>query len=243
MRSRVILSLGVFLWCFLLSIQVYGEDMQVCTGCHGDKEIMKTMVGPGARSLYVDQTELQGSVHGNLGCSACHQDISMEDHPKKGSKTGRTRSNACKNCHATFQGIHATLTGGKTGNPACTGCHGAHAVKRVKFTRDSDYCLSCHGKAIHLILGDGSKLSLKVNRTHMDNSVHSILACSDCHFGFSSEAHPHRKFENKRDYTVASTAACRRCHFREFAETLESVHNTVSSAAPGGGQHRRRCLL
>ena len=231
MRSRVILLLGVFLLCFLHSIQVYGEDTQVCTDCHGDKEIMKTMGGPGAVSLYVDQAQLKDSVHGNLGCSSCHQDISMEDHPKKGSKAGRTRSSTCKNCHTAFQGIHAALTGGKTGNHACTDCHGAHAVKRVKFTQSSDYCLNCHGKAIHLTLGDGSKLSLKVDRTHIESSVHRKLTCSDCHFGFSAKAHPLREFESKRAYTVASAVACRRCHYKEYTETFESVHNTVA----GGG--------
>ena len=237
MQSRVILSLGVLLCCFLFSIECYGEDAQVCLGCHGDKEIMKTIGGERAHYLHVDQARLQGSVHGSLGCTACHQDVSMEDHLTKGPKSGRKYSNTCKNCHAVFKGIHAVLIKGNTGNPACTDCHTAHAVKSLKslnVTRESDYCLNCHGKAITLALADGAKLSLQVDQTHIDRSVHSMLSCSDCHFGFSSGAHATRNFKSRKDYTAVSSATCRRCHFKEYTESLESVHGRVT-AVPGGG--------
>ncbi|MBI4690644.1 MAG: cytochrome c3 family protein [Nitrospirae bacterium] len=54
--------------------------------------------------------------------------------------------------------------------------------------------------------------------------MHNRLSCSDCHFGFSSEEHPVRRFKTKRDYSVATSEICRRCHFDKYTRTLEGIH-------------------
>ncbi len=229
MRLRILLTLGVFVSCLLLSLPASGEDTQVCMGCHGDKGIVKMMGRAGGPSLYVDQGQFRGSVHGPLGCSGCHQEISMEDHPGKRSKANRNPSNVCKTCHTASRGIHAALVDGKEGNPACTDCHGAHAVKTLKSTRGSEYCLKCHANAIYLALGDGAKLSLKVDQNNLVKSVHAKLTCSDCHFGFSSKEHPEKNFKSRRDFDIANSDGCRRCHFDVYTKTMESVHFTALS--------------
>jgi hypothetical protein len=68
-----------------------------------------------------------------------------------------------------------------------------------------------------------------VDEAALEDSVHSVLSCSDCHFGFSSEDHPRRSFRSRRDFTLASSEVCRRCHFDKYSKTLESTHYMILS--------------
>ena len=231
MRLRVIISLGVFLWCSWLFVDAYGEDAPLCLGCHGTKGMSKTLSKGEELSLYVDPVQMRESAHGDFDCSVCHQGFSAEDHPEKtfSSKRGYSKlfSGACTNCHTDFKGIHSVLSGGEVGGVVCTDCHTAHNVKPFKFSQESQYCLVCHSQGIHLNFGDGAQLPLQVDPAHIEQSIHRDLTCSDCHSDFSPQAHPQRNFKSKRDYTVASSQVCKTCHFEQYTETLESVHSRL----------------
>jgi predicted CXXCH cytochrome family protein len=72
-------------------------------------------------------------------------------------------------------------------------------------------------------------VSLKVDAAALEGSVHAKLACFDCHFGFSSTQHPKRNFNSPRDFSIAQSEACRRCHFDKYTKTLESIHYSILS--------------
>lgn len=115
----------------------------------------------------------------------------------------------------------------------CTECHGFHSVMPVAggkiFANESQYCLSCHGYALNLIFKNAETLSLTIDKSSLESSVHNKLGCSDCHYGFSSEEHPHRNFRSKREYAIASSESCRRCHHDKYTKTMESIHYVMLS--------------
>lgn len=230
MRFRLIVTLAAFMWCFILSAEVSGEGTEVCMGCHGSKDMSKTFGKGEIISLYVDHAQMQKSVHGSFGCTDCHEGFSAEDHPKQNYRNKRDYSvmfsKACTNCHADFKGIHADLINLSTDSIVCSDCHSAHAVRPVDASQESEYCLICHSKAMSITFEDGATLSLQVDHRRLAGSVHNTLACSDCHFGFSSESHPQRNFKNKRDYRIASSEVCKKCHFQQYSDSLESIHTT-----------------
>jgi hypothetical protein len=97
------------------------------------------------------------------------------------------------------------------------------------FATERQYCMSCHGFDLSMSCKNGETIPLKVDLSIIDETVHNKLRCSDCHYGFSSEEHPERTFEAKRDYMIASSESCRRCHFDKYTKTLDSVHYDMLS--------------
>ena len=90
---------------------------------------------------------------------------------------------------------------------------------------DNDTCLSCHGDAdLSLKPRDGAPVSLQVAQDALAASVHAKVACADCHTTMAEVPHPERSFTSRRDLTLALDAQCRRCHFANYAKTLDSVH-------------------
>ena len=61
-----------------------------CLMCHGDK----TMQDANGHSIAVDGKTFGDSVHGALGCNACHADIKEYPHPDHIAKVD------CKTCHS-----------------------------------------------------------------------------------------------------------------------------------------------
>ncbi len=51
------------------------------------------------------------------------------------------------------------------GGKVCVDCHGSHAIQRsLKGTsKDSGYCLACHGDELSMSFKDGEKQSLRVD--------------------------------------------------------------------------------
>ena len=94
---------------------------------------------------------------------------------------------------------------------------------------DREYCMGCHQRDIRMAFADGGSMSVQVNVAQHQASVHGKLGCSDCHFGFSSEEHPKRNFRTRKDFTVALSESCRRCHFDKYTKTLESIHFSALS--------------
>ncbi len=119
----------------------------------------------------------------------------------------------------------------KPGAPVCVDCHGFHLVKRIAggkaFADETQYCMNCHSHRLTIRFKDGEEMPVFVDTSHLKGSVHSKLSCSDCHFGFSIEQHPQRSFKSRRDYGIAASETCRRCHFDKYAKTLESIHFTM----------------
>jgi hypothetical protein len=89
--------------------------------------------------------------------------------------------------------------------------------------------MKCHQQKMTMLCRNGDKIALNVAYSFSEGNAHDKLRCSDCHYGFSSEEHPKRNFRSRRDYTIASSESCRRCHFDKYTKTLDSVHYTILS--------------
>lgn len=219
------------------------DESRRCLDCHARPGIIKVFQNNETLIAYVDAEAFQSSVHNSLACSGCHPDFSTGQHPTRVFKNKaqyQIRSSLiCRQCHTDEQiknrAIHrGLLKAEKAGKPSvCTNCHGSHAItplsKKSSFTNEEQYCSKCHNRAMHMRFENSETLSLKIDLPVLKTSVHGKLSCSDCHFGFSSEEHPRRKFKTRRDFTLASSDSCRRCHFDKYTKTLESIHYTVLS--------------
>jgi len=239
----------LFFTLTLLAGRAGGETTQLsdesrrCLDCHGRPGITKLFQNNESLSAYVDADRFQASVHSSLACSSCHPDFASGKHPTREFRTKaqyQIRSSlVCRQCHTDEQikkhAIHrGLLREEKAGKPpVCTNCHGSHTVTRLSgessFTNEEQYCSRCHTHSITMHFTNSETLSLKVDPLLLKASVHGKLSCSDCHFGFSSEEHPQRNFRTRRDFTLASSESCRRCHFDKYTKTLESIHYTVLS--------------
>lgn len=219
------------------------EESEHCLQCHDRQGLSMTFDSGEKLDVHVDAASFASSVHSFLRCSGCHVRFSPDTHP-----TGSYRSKeayelracrTCLNCHRREQlqevAIHSDLLKrekeGKA--PLCSACHSAHEVKGVArgkvFASEERYCMGCHGYDISAAFRNGEKLSMRVEPKELHNSAHSSLCCSDCHFGFSSESHVRRDFKSKRDFTLAASATCCRCHFDKYSKTMESIHYAMIS--------------
>jgi predicted CXXCH cytochrome family protein len=218
-------------------------EAKTCLSCHAQHGYMVTFGNNEFVEAYVDAGKFNASVHNSLSCSQCHPDFSADKHPRR---TFRSKSHyqtkaalVCRKCHTDRQikksSIHTTLLNEeKTGTATiCTNCHGSHAIERItktgQYSNEEAYCMKCHGYPVKMAFRNGETLSGTMNLSTLQASVHNKVSCSDCHYGFSSEEHPERNFATRRDYTLASSENCRRCHFDKYTKTMESIHYTMLS--------------
>jgi predicted CXXCH cytochrome family protein len=252
MKGRKNLLYALILLCFagILSVDlvsarevVLSDEARTCLGCHGKRGIVKKFQNEESVAAYVDAERFQASVHSFLTCSNCHSDFSADKHPDRRFRSKKQyqiqASRECRHCHTVEQlktkPIHAGLfrreEEGKSA--VCTECHSAHSVMPVTggkiVSNEAQYCMSCHGFSLSTTFKSGEQLPLTIDKSVLEGSVHAKLSCSDCHYGFSSEEHPRRTFRTKREYSLASSETCRRCHFDKYTKTLESVHYAVLS--------------
>lgn len=245
--SRNMHGLVIFIsfWVFMalpFSPEAAGRpsaEAEQCLTCHARHGITKVFEDNTSVAAYVNAGGFRASVHGTLDCSDCHTEFSGESHPKRrfrNSEQYKIKSAlACKRCHTNERlrgkSIHAAVLDDKKESVphTCTNCHGAHeitAVSRKTFTSEEQHCLKCHGQHFTAGLKDGDTLSLHVDLSALQASVHKKLSCSDCHFGFSHAQHPQRNFRTKRDFSIASSESCRRCHFDKYTKSMEGIHYT-----------------
>lgn len=183
------------------------ED-QTCLACHGQEGMSKAFGKDESVSLHVDGRAFAASVHGPLGCTACHSDVDLSKHP--GSETSYSSARAfsiaktgvCSQCHEDkaklFAGsIHASaLREGNLAAPVCTDCHGSHAIAKGIAEKNIP-CRKCH-KAIY-----NAYLQSPHGKALGKAGAMKAPVCADCH-----RAH---------DVSPASTGAglrlvCLQCH-------------------------------
>lgn len=219
-----------------------GETQQ-CLECHAKPGIGITFQNNETLSASVDPDTFKGSAHGSLACSTCHGDFAAGKHPARSFKSKaqyRIRSSlVCRRCHTDEQikkcAVHTELLKEERRGKAlvCANCHGSHAIARVSgkgaAANEEQYCMKCHARWSSLHFNNGETRLMKVNASVLKASVHDKLSCSDCHYGFSSDEHPQRNFRTARDFTLASSESCRRCHFDKYTKALEGIHYALLS--------------
>jgi nitrate/TMAO reductase-like tetraheme cytochrome c subunit len=213
------------------------EEARGCLECHAKPGLVKKFNNNESVIAYVDLEKFKVSVHRSFNCSDCHTDFSSESHPKRMFRDKEQyrikTSSTCRRCHSEqimTKSIHEPLFKEEKAGEAviCTNCHSAHAVVKTATghvtTSEEKYCLRCHSHDNQKIFKNGQFISLLVKVDDIRNSAHRNVACSDCHFGYSSEEHPRRRFGSKREYRLSSSEICRRCHFDKYSKVSESIH-------------------
>lgn len=223
-----------------------------CLECHGKKGRVKEFPD-GAVSTYVDPKAFAKSVHGALACNDCHQEFSEDHHPDRAFRNKmqyRAKvSRRCRDCHpentiksrAVHEDLFRRERAGET--LICTNCHSAHAVTRVSAghitNSEERHCLGCHGREIRMVFANGESVSVQVHAGELKGSPHRNIACSDCHFGFSVDEHPKKRFRTEREYRLSSSEICRQCHYDKYTKVAEGIHYAMLSR---GKQEAPTCI-
>lgn len=245
MRVKVFLIGGTLIACLAIACaQTYAQDRaedrekKECLKCHGEKGSVKKFPDGDFISTYVDASALDMSVHRSLRCTACHKEFSDQRHPDRAFRNKLQfrikESHGCRDCHPEgtikTRAVHETLfqKEGLGEAVVCTNCHSAHAVTHIAggnvSKSEEKYCLRCHASEKRMPFKNGKSLSVRVELAELRESPHGNVGCSDCHFGFSSDEHPRRAFSSERQYRLASSEICRRCHFDMYSKASEGIH-------------------
>ena len=66
----------------ILSIPILAQGNDECLMCHGDNELTGKVKGR-TISVYVNELRFSNSVHSDVECLDCHQDINAENLPHR----------------------------------------------------------------------------------------------------------------------------------------------------------------
>jgi predicted CXXCH cytochrome family protein len=219
-----------------LAAGILPETVTECLDCHDDDSLDKELLSGEILSLTVTGEEFSGSVHLSMGCTGCHLDVSIDDHPEEreiasSGEYVKAASKMCRRCHLASrlgeEPMHRYLSA-SAGAPPCASCHDAHSITDVASWKasldDRTYCLTCHREQMRLTLGNGEELSLTMEESILDGSVHTDHDCTDCHSDFGKETHFVRDFKSRREHSLALSQVCRECHDDMFDAFEGSIH-------------------
>jgi predicted CXXCH cytochrome family protein len=162
-------------------------------------------------------------------CASCHTPHSILPHTDPGSSIARGNIAAtCTKCHAEIEMVHRKVIKGALWEreehvlPACVDCHQPHKIRKVFYTQgmaDSD-CMRCHGQADIRASSDGRPL--QVNWDELRSSMHTRVACSQCH----SDVSPSRV---RPCETVVAKVDCSSCHAAVDSLYQTSTHGMLEA--------------
>jgi predicted CXXCH cytochrome family protein len=201
-----------------------------CLACHADKGLQDAA----GHNISVDGDVFGQTIHGALGCSGCHSDISGYPHPDKIAKV------ECNTCHA---GQGTDLAGSVHSNSAehpCTSCHGdAHAIFPKSDKRSAVYalnvpktCGACHGTD-----GMAQKHGLATVFPSYKDSIHGsalsnegLLVAANCNSCHGSHHILSRKDPQSPTAKANIPETCGKCHAGITAHYFEGVHGKAIAA-------------
>jgi len=223
-RLRVRIFASAALLGLLMFAAGKAQAQTDCLACHGDK----TMQDSAGHSIAVDGKTFGDSIHGSLGCNACHADIKDYPHPEHIAPVD------CKTCHtdqaAALKGsVHASAK-----DHPCTSCHGdAHSIFPKTDARSAVYplnvpktCGTCHSTD-----GMAQKHGLaSVYPNYMDSIHGSALSkegllvaanCQSCHGSHGILSHTNPKSPT---YKANIPKTCGTCHAKIDADYEQGAH-------------------
>lgn len=204
------------------------------------------------------ETTLSGSVHEDLNCVECHQNIADLPHDTPLPKVN------CGSCHEDIEKFYKYDPHGrlrKSGNlkaPTCTNCHGTHSILPVDAKGSplspsvrNAFCVKCHNQieapaqyhtpsyppnsclSCH---GTRGKTSTFVDISVLRGSPHKNLFCTDCHRNVKRLQH---KFPE--DIEMMTGRDCGICHKQPYLEHQRSIHGRALKAGIKEAAHCWDC--
>ncbi|MCP4661931.1 MAG: hypothetical protein GY856_41540 [bacterium] len=127
-------------WAFaaallLLALPAAAQENEDCFPCHADPDMTGTRDGEEI-SIFVDEEAYSGSVHADLDCVFCHEDLSGAELPHA-DDVDRVD---CALCHE--EQVEEHRKGPHARQAGCTACHGKHDI-RSREEKPVD-CSPCH---------------------------------------------------------------------------------------------------
>ena len=222
------------------ALPALSDEAQACLNCHASPGT-KTFGDRTTVSVQVNGRRFSASVHGSLGCTACHADVKLDNHPSETYATRRQLvlkvAKACRDCHGdsrlTASPLHRRAISRPDAEP-CSSCHGSHDIGKALARKGNGsatrYCLTCHSKPLTRSI-DGKQISLTIDEAWIKGSVHRNHECTDCHSSYSKENHPGpESFASSREFSHAVSAICGRCHFDIAVKQRDSIHAVLLAA-------------
>jgi len=161
-------------------------------------------------------------------CVSCHSSHHILPHTDSRSTIARVNiAQTCSACHVGIEQVHRRIIKGqlweKEANvlPACVDCHQPHKIRNVFYDQGfaDQECLACHEKKNIKSSVDGR--SLYVDYSKQQASVHSKIACSQCHTGVNpSKMRPCENLNSKK-------VDCSSCHSQVGLDYQKSIHGKL----------------
>lgn len=201
-----------------------------CLVCHGNPDLKGVTKDGEVVSLAIDQAMMDASMHGRLGCGACHKD--MNGYPHNDGVSA-----ACSLCHSDLSGnqvdaaqlpfdnVRAQTT---KLNEACFGCHediyqtfltGMHARNLKSGNPEAPLCVDCHGSHnVQAVSPDSfAKACGECHQAIYSSyatSLHAVAAGQEGDAPTCAECHGVHSVDGPRDpdFRRASVVMCLECH-------------------------------
>jgi cytochrome b subunit of formate dehydrogenase len=159
-----------------------------------------------------------------VSCHTAHHILPPEDERSSIARTNIAQT--CSACHAMIEEVHRKVIDGKLWEaephklPSCADCHQPHRIRNVYYDQgmaDRD-CMSCHEKP-DIVASKGGR-SLQVLADDMQASIHSNVACAQCHS--QVQASHERPCE-----TITEKVNCGSCHEDAQRQYLRGRHGQL----------------
>ena len=225
---------AVFMGVLCLAVSVVAQEDDDCMLCHGEPNAVAMSEGGSELSLYVDPAAFELSLHGPIGCVACHLDIEELPHNEQ------LEAVACENCHVEVGEVYAGSMHGESLNqadplaPTCASCHGKHDIKALDDPeaqthpiRIPDMCGACHAEDAPV--ARSRDIEQHDILQHYEESIHGegvlkkgltvTAVCTSCHTAHEVLDHTDPRSTIHRDNVVS---VCTQCH-----AAIEQVHRKI----------------
>ena len=190
------------------------QDNSDCLMCHEDESLTATVNGKEV-SAFVDEKAFENSVHKDLDCVTCHEDLIDAEFPHD----EELEYVQCTDCHDDVEeelsrGPHQQLYDDVNHkSSACITCHGLHGIQApseagspVNPINVDQLCVKCH---------DDEYDVYKTSVHGLLNNGRPDAACTDCHKGHSMY------LPEKEDLEIK---VCGKCHEKEVNNQEKSEH-------------------
>jgi predicted CXXCH cytochrome family protein len=170
---------------------------QVCLKCH-DADATHKMAGGKSVPLKFSKADLENSVHKNIECTKCHNDVS----PKAKRPCETAQNVECSNCHLDVSNQYVASGHGqayyakKTNAPFCTDCHGTHKI------------VSRYDDTSPTYRGSIPELCGKCHTTNGRANLQTHLREVNAYFDYSKSVHG----RGLKEKGLLVSAVCTDCH-------------------------------
>jgi cytochrome b subunit of formate dehydrogenase len=212
-----------------------GQSNDDCFMCHEDTDLTKEYQGKEV-SLHIDLDIFSNSIHGEMECIDCHQDLVDAEFPHDED----LETVQCGICHDDIDDVYSSSLHGELVSegvglaPKCSSCHGRHDIQpsnspdsRTNKFNIPFMCGFCHKEGTEVTrtydIPEDSILA------HYSLSIHGIglyqqgltvtAVCSDCHTAHNVLDHTN---PNSSIFRENIPTTCKQCHGQ-----IEKVHQKV----------------